>query len=483
MELEILIIDDNKDDGKAIAGILSDLANVKTTVSTIPDKALQLIDRHPKKFALVLVDFNLNIKNLDGLVLAKKIWEINSHQLIAIFSGETNIEAPIKCIGTPIVEFIQKGGPATVTQKKVQNLLQKYSATNRPYDISKSLAENESVCASVGLVSKSNSMASLARSLTRVATSDAATVLIRGESGTGKELVARSIHNLSKRKDGPFVAINMGAFQSTLIESEMFGHEKGSYTGATGARQGAFELANGGTIFLDEIGELPHDLQVKLLRVLQEREVQPVGANKPIKIDVRVVAATHVNIEAQIAAGKFRFDLYQRLNAITLSIPRLADRTDDIQLLAQHFLKKFGSQKVIHPSTFVQLEKYQWPGNVRELENVIENMNVLTADTELLPTHLPSEIFESEKESIAKLGLDYTMPYKTMVEAIHNLEKDYYLYHLQKAKSVRDAAINRMDMPPSTLRDKMDFYEISYRINENENSKLEHTGEEHEQSV
>lgn len=468
MELEILIIDDSKSDGDAIASILSDLANVKITVSDQPEKTLQLFERRPSRFALVLIDFNLNIKNLDGLVLAKKIWEINNQQLIAIFSGEMSIEVPIKCIGTPIVEFIQKGGPASFAQKKVQNLLQKYSATHKPQDISSTLKENESVCAEVGLVSKSNSMANLAKSLLRVANSEAATILIRGQSGTGKELVAKSIHNQSSRKRCPFVAINMGAFQGSLIESELFGHEKGAYTGSIGSRQGAFELANGGTIFLDEIGELPHELQVKLLRVLQEREVQPVGANKPIKIDVRVIAATHVNIESQIEAGKFRFDLYQRLNGIVLNIPKLAERTEDLEMLSKHFLRKFKSKKTIHFTTLIQMEKYQWPGNVRELENVIQKMDILTDDMELMPAHLPSEIFVGHREEAPANAFDFSLSYKSMVRHIQKLEKDYYLYHLNKAKSVRDAAINRMDMAPSTLRDRMEFYSIFYKNTEND---------------
>jgi DNA-binding NtrC family response regulator len=483
MDFEILIVDDKLADAEAVAEILSELANVKPVVLDNPERALELFERNTTRFALVLIDFNLNIKNLNGLVLAKKIWKINSQQLIAIFSGEASLDAPIKCVGTPIVEFITKGASATVTQKKVQNLLQKYAATHRPMDISGSLNENQAICASAGLVAKSAAMASLSKSVGKVAGSNTATVLIRGASGTGKELVARAIHNLSQRKDGPFIPINMGAFQSTLIESELFGHEKGSFTGASNARQGSFELANGGTIFLDEIGELPLDLQVKLLRVLQEREVQPVGATKPIKIDVRVVAATHVNLETQIASGKFRFDLFQRLNVITLDIPRLCERIDDLELLAKHFLNKYKSSKRIHQQTLMQMERYEWPGNVRELENLIQKLDILTDDQEILPQHLPSEIFVAPIEQKTSASFDFTMSFKNMTQHIRDLEKGYYVYHLTKAKSVRDAAINRMDMPPSTLRGKMDFYEIAYKGAEIE-SNIENTKEDQsEQSL
>lgn len=466
MDLEILVIDDNVVDAESVTQILSELADINVTFNTQPEKALGLIARNPKRFALVLCDFNLNHENYDGFTLAKEIWKINKNQLIAIFSGENDIEVPIKFIGTPIVEYIKKSSPATFIQKRVLNLLKKYKVTNKPVDISQTLNDNLSVCEGIGIISRSTKMANLAKMISKVSSNDSATVLIRGESGTGKELVAKSIHSLSARKSGPFIARNMGAFQPTLIESELFGHEKGSFTGATGSRQGAFELANGGTIFLDEIGDLPLDLQVKLLRVLQEREVQPVGSNKSIKIDVRVVAATHVNLQERIASGKFRFDLYQRLNVLELNIPKLSERTDDIDILCAHFLRKFKSDKTISPAAMIQLEKYQWPGNVRELENLIEKLTILVEDTEIKPEHLPSEIFESSETPKSESLFDFTMSYKKMSTFIHELEKNYYLYHLSKAKSVRDAALNRMDMAPSTLRDKLEFYGIIFKNNE-----------------
>lgn len=484
MDFEILVLDDKLSDAQVVADILSELAQVKVTSVDDPEKAINLIERSPTRFALALIDFNLNIKNLDGLLFAKKVWEINSQQLIAIFSGEENIEVPIKCVGTPIVEFIKKGSPATLIQKKVQNLLKKYAATHQPLDVQKTISENEDMCSSVGLISKSNIMAEMAKALKKISASESATVLIRGESGSGKELVAKALHNQSRRKDQPFIAINMGAFQSTLIESELFGHEKGSFTGASNARKGAFVLADGGTIFLDEIGELPLDLQVKLLRVLQEKEVQPVGATKPVKINVRVIAATHVNLESQIAVGKFRFDLYQRLNVISLAIPPLRERLDDLGILVKHFLKKFNSKKSFHHSTLIQMEKYAWPGNVRELENVIQKLDILVEDEIIHPKHLPSEIFVAEVHDSSKPNFDHTMTYKGMIKYIQDLERQYYLYHLSKSKSVRDAALNRMDMPPSTLRDKMEQFEITFKNqNEIEKSTFELKGEENEQSI
>ena len=478
MEFEILIIDDKVSDAESAAEILTELPNVKTSILDEPEKALMYFERNPDRFSLVLIDFNLNLKDMDGLVLAKKIWKINPSQLIGILSGENSLDAPIKCVGTPIVEFIKKSAPATQIQKKVQSLLFKYAATHPKQDLTKELQENQKVCQSIGLIGRSTVLANFAKSMIKVSASDASTVLIRGESGTGKELIAQGIHKLSRRKSGPFIPINMGAFQSTLIESELFGHEKGAFTGAQTARKGAFELANGGTIFLDEIGELPMDLQVKLLRVLQEREVQPVGSTKPVKIDIRIIAATHVDLESQIAAGRFRFDLFQRLNVISLNVPKLSDRSDDIEILVKHFLSKFHSTKTLHPTTLFQLEKYKWPGNVRELENLIQKLDILTDDQVILPQHLPSDFFVSEKEKQPFSNFDFTMNYKEMGKCLRTLEKNYFVYHLTKAKSIRDAALNRMEIAPSTLRDKMDLFDIKYKVTE-----TQHEGVLNDQSV
>src|SRR6185436_12514446 len=212
--------------------------------------------------------------------------------------------------------------------------------------------------------------------IARVAKGDA-TVLIRGESGTGKELVARAAHRNSKRTDRPFIAINCAAITETLLESELFGHEKGAFTGAIGLKKGKLELAEGGTLFLYEIGELPTTLQAKLLRALQEREFEPVGGTRPIRVDFRLIAATNRDLEAAVTAGGFRQDLFYRLNVVTLSLPALRDRLDDLPLLVDSFARKHAARAgrrppTISPDALTRLAKHSWPGNVRELENVIE---------------------------------------------------------------------------------------------------------------
>jgi sigma-54 specific flagellar transcriptional regulator A len=249
------------------------------------------------------------------------------------------------------------------------------------------------------------------RSLIRQCAGSNAPVLIHGESGVGKELVSRELHNHSARYSQRLVAINCGAIPAQLLESELFGHRKGSFTGATCDRKGRFELANNGTLFLDEIGDMPLDLQVKFLRVLEERKIEPVGADRPIDIDVRIVAATHRDLTQMIAEGSFREDLYYRLNVIPLSVPRLADRSSDIGELAVFFAAKFAAGakpiRLTHRTLHI-LEAYSWPGNVRELANFIQRLSVLFASSTIDLAHIPREFLP--KEMVALLDEVLAMP-------------------------------------------------------------------------
>ena len=248
---------------------------------------------------------------------------------------------------------------------------------------------------SEAIIGKSDRMLDAFKTIARVARSTA-TVLIRGESGTGKELVARTIHDRSPRAEQAFVAVNCAAIPEALLESELFGHEKGSFTGAIGRRVGRFERATGGTIFLDEIGDMSLPLQAKILRALQEREIERVGGSAPIPVDVRLIAATHRNLEADVRAGRFREDLYYRLAVVTVQLPALRERGDDLQLLAEHYVRRCAREyrrpvRGISAEALALLQAYQWPGNVRQLRNVVESA-VLLADCELiLPSHLPLE--------------------------------------------------------------------------------------------
>lgn len=301
------------------------------------------------------------------------------------------------------------------------------------------------------IIGKSYLLLNVFDQITQVAPFDTA-VLILGESGTGKERIADSIHNLSSRKGKALVKVNCAALPVNLIESELFGHEKGSFTGATDKRIGKFEQANGGTIFLDEIGEMPVDLQVKLLRVLQEKEIEPIGSRSPIKINVRIIAATNRNLEKEVAEGRFRLDLYYRLNVFPIQLPPLRDRTEDIPLLVSHFINYYNrkaGKKIagISDKALKNMSAYHWPGNIRELENLIER-NVLLAkgaviDDILLPTQ--SKNFSQNIQD-------------SHIKTIHENERDYIISILKKCKGKiwgEGGAAEVLNIPPSTLKSKM----------------------------
>jgi transcriptional regulator with PAS, ATPase and Fis domain len=292
----------------------------------------------------------------------------------------------------------------------------------------------------------------------RVAATDS-TVLLMGESGTGKELIARFIHTNSKRAGNPFIAVNCGAIPSELLESEMFGHERGAFTGAVGARMGLFQLANGGTIFLDEIGEMSTALQVKLLRVLQEREIRPVGADRTVKVDVRVIAASNRDLAVEVEKGRFREDLFYRLQVIPIIVPPLRERRSDIPLLVQHFLEKHNQQRAGQPckisdEAMVHLWEYDWPGNVRELENLVERMVILSEDGAIRVESLPPNIrsFISDKKiprpTLTEEGIDLN-------QAVEEFEYRLIDEALRRTKGNKQAAARLLGLKRTTLVAKL----------------------------
>ncbi|MEO8602264.1 MAG: sigma-54 dependent transcriptional regulator [bacterium] len=292
----------------------------------------------------------------------------------------------------------------------------------------------------------------------RVATTDS-TVLIMGESGTGKELIARFIHAHSRRSNQPFIAVNCGAIPPDLLESEMFGHERGAFTGAVGARMGMFQLANGGSIFLDEIGEMSGTLQVKLLRVLQEREIRPVGSDRSVKVDVRVIAASNRDLAVEVEKGRFREDLFYRLQVIPILLPPLRERRSDIPVLVQYFLDKYNSkhdarQCRVQDDTMVHLWEYDWPGNVRELENLVERMVVLSEDGVIRVDNLPPNIrsFISEKKiprpTLTEEGIDLN-------RAVEEFEYRLIDEALRRTKGNKQAAARLLGLKRTTLVAKL----------------------------
>jgi two-component system response regulator HydG len=284
------------------------------------------------------------------------------------------------------------------------------------------------------------------------------TVLIQGESGTGKEVIARYIHELSSRSDKTFASINCGALPESLLESELFGHVKGSFTGAIKDKSGLFTAAAKGSFFLDEIGETTPATQVKLLRVLQQREVIPVGGTDPVPIDVRLIAATNRELEEEIRRGTFRTDLYYRLNVIALHLPTLRQRADDIPLLAEYFLERIAGlrkeeQKVLSPSTLEALVNYTWPGNVRELENALERAVILTPDSEIQPASLPERVTQRVSEPLVA----ERVPSNPTLEAV---ERAYIMWVLQSEGGNKSRAAEALGIDPSTLYRKLSRYGV-----------------------
>jgi two-component system response regulator HydG len=293
--------------------------------------------------------------------------------------------------------------------------------------------------------------------LAEVVAPTGSTVLIQGESGTGKEVVARYIHNLSQRAEGPFLSINCGALPETLLESELFGHTKGSFTGAVRDKQGLFAAARSGTFFMDEVGEMPPSLQIKLLRVLQEREVIPVGATEPIPVDVRIIAATNRDLEEEVRRGNFRPDLFYRLNVIALELPALRDRKDDLLLLMDSFLQDLaqdrgGESKALSSEAMDAVMVYDWPGNVRELQNALEHAVVLTRSAIIEPTALPERITRRKKEPLVA---DRVQPNP----ALDVVERAYIMWVLQAEGGNKTRAAEVLGIDPSTLYRKLSRYE------------------------
>jgi sigma-54 dependent transcriptional regulator, flagellar regulatory protein len=318
-----------------------------------------------------------------------------------------------------------------------------------------------------GVVGKSRAMQQVFRLIERVADSDS-TILINGETGTGKGLVAKAIHTSSYRKDKPFVAINCGAIPENLLESELFGHVKGAFTGATSAKIGKFEVANGGTIFLDEIGDMSPDLQVKVLKVLEEREFEPVGGCKSVRVDVRIIAATHRDLEEAVQKGNFREDLFYRLYVIPIQLPALQDRPVDVPLLTHYFLNKLNQDKNTHVCGLSQgameiLMQHSWPGNVRELANMMERLVVLKGEGEIQVNDLPAKLRpegEHELPAVVVPTPEIDGEGICLNTAVSEFEKNLIYQSLEKTDWVKNKAAKLLHVKRTTLVEKIKRYDL-----------------------
>ncbi len=396
------------DDDRAIRKIVRDrLTAAGHAVEVAEDgrAALALIERVEPD--LVLLD--LQMPELDGFAVLESLGKLPGAPLIIVITAHGSIEAAVRAMKAGAHDFLQKPFEAAHLEHVVAKALDT-ERLRRDVHLLRGEVETRHRLI-VGASSKMREVVELAE---RAAVSDA-TVLLDGESGTGKEVLARAIHVTSRRSDGPFVAVNCAALSTELLESELFGHEKGAFTGAVRTKPGRLEMAGGGTLFLDEIGELRPALQAKLLRVLQEREYERVGGTRTLKADVRLVAATNRDLDAAVNAGEFRQDLYYRLKVVALRLPPLRDRREDIRPLAAHFLTRFAREAGratprLEESAAVLLEDYAWPGNVRELANVLERSIVLGSGDLLTIDDLPEELHEratAPKSPALPAGLGY----------------------------------------------------------------------------
>jgi two-component system response regulator HydG len=408
---------------------------------------------------LVLTD--IRMPAIGGLEVLEHVRKWDAQVPVILMTAQASLQSAVKAVNEGAFYYLQKPFSNDELVALVRRAMETRVLKTENTELKKEIRRRERTD-EARPIGKNRSFIEVLRMAETVAPTDS-TVLITGESGTGKEVLARYIHRLSSRDAGPFVSINCGALPESLLESELFGHTKGSFTGAVKDKEGLMVAARGGTFFLDEVAEMSPSLQVKFLRALQEREVVPVGATEPVRIDVRIVAATNRELEKEIRAGRFRSDLYYRLNVITLHIPLLRERMDDIPLLAEHFLRKLNGTRSNGSSVPLRLSeegmaaltRYDWPGNVRELENALERAAILSAGEDQIGAEaLPARITTPEPTPL----ISERAPSNPTLELV---EKAYILWVLESEGGNKARAAEVLGIDPSTLYRKLNRYGVA----------------------
>jgi DNA-binding NtrC family response regulator len=388
MTTRILIIEDHADSAEFLRLLLEPEGYIVSTAATAQYAREQLKASSPD---IILMD--LMLPDVEGLDLLRELRAIRPECQIIVVSGHGSISVAVEAMENGALSFIEKPLNASVLMAQLHKASEKLALTAENRRLRAELDETASYA---GIIGRSKPMRQLYQLIKSVAPTDA-NVLITGENGSGKEIVATAIHESSKRAKGPFIKVNCAAIPTELIESELFGHKRGAFTGAVNDKQGLMELANNGTLLLDEIGDLTPNLQVKLLRVLQDREFRPVGSTKVVKPNFRLLSATNVNVEAALKESRLREDLYFRINTLTLHVPAIRERATDIPLLAEHFLRKYAAQHgksvmSFHPDAIRAMVEFAWPGNVRELQHVVERAVILTQGSLIGLDDLPDSL-------------------------------------------------------------------------------------------
>jgi DNA-binding NtrC family response regulator len=426
----ILIVEDNDHARRQLHHLLQQDSQLAVDAVSDGHKALQHLIEH--SYSIVITD--LRLPGLDGMDLIKEIHQRNLPVTAIVTTGHGSIDEAVQAIRLGAYDFLTKPIDVDNLRLVVERALRDRCLQD---EVAYLRARLQSTYSFHNILSKNPHMHAVFELINNVAHSTT-TVLVEGETGTGKEQVARAIHDASTSRTGPFVPVNCAALPETLLESELFGHEKGAFTSAIGQRRGRFELAHGGTMFLDEVGDVPPAMQAKLLRVLQERRFERVGGTESIEVDVRVIAATNRSLQRLVKEVKFREDLYYRLNVVRIDLPPLRDRPEDIPLLATHFTQKYagpaGSPKQISPRAMEVLLNYAWPGNIRELENAIERAAVTSRGHIIQPENLPPEIVAAPTPKLPfHVTLERPLP-ELLREAVSLIEQQYIRKALKKTR-------------------------------------------------
>jgi two-component system, NtrC family, response regulator len=446
----VLVVDDEKNYLIVLEELLEEEGYQVLTASSGAE-ALEII-------ANTLVDTvlsDIKMPGMSGIGLLEQITAMDPDLPVILMTAYAEVDQAVDAMKKGALDHIQKPFDNTEVKRAVARGVERRSLVRNIRHL-----ESELGSAWGNIIGGSKAMEKVFSIMKRVADTPT-TVLIAGESGTGKELIARGLHRGSSRTHAPFVSINCAAVPENLLESELFGYEKGAFTGAVSLKQGKFEFADGGTLFLDEVGDMTLSLQIKLLRVLQEQEFQRVGGNKDIKVSVRIIAASNKDLKEEVEAGRFREDLFFRLNVVRIDVPPLRDRRSDIPILVAHFMTKFGeklSRPVLEvdPEVMTALFRYSWPGNVRELENVIERALVLCKGKTIIAGDLPPEIRESPE---IEEGLDMMISWeKSLAETVDAVEERMIRQALKRAGNVQAKAAKMLGVSRSNLQYKMKKY-------------------------
>ncbi len=449
MPARILVIDD-EDSMCNFMEIMLAKQGFAVNATTSPPEGIELVRN--ENYDLVIAD--LNMPEMTGIDVLKEVRSFKAEQEFVVMTAFASVDTAIEALKEGAADYITKPFKVDEIMLVIEKSINRRRLIEENTTLKKQLQGDNSFDNFVG---RSEPMAKVKKLARRIAGSDS-TVLIRGESGTGKDLVARAVHSMSPRCGGPFVTINCAALPESLLESELFGHVKGSFTGAIKDKDGLFRVASGGTFFLDEIGNTSLAIQVKLLRVLEDKKITPVGGIQPMDIDVRLIAATNADLEDDVRSGRFRSDLFYRLNVIPIEIPALRERMEDLPLLVDYFISRYCAKAGIQPKTISTeameiLRGYAWPGNVRELENIIERAILLNRTDELEPADIPDKLTHREATSVVQEN-DPGSP------TLESIEKAYIHFVMSQTDGKKAEAARILGIDTSTLYRKIQRYDL-----------------------